>query len=113
MQQDFPQMLTTIIEFIKNTIDSLKLYLLGHPTEVFLIVCALIAGVILIYYLPKIVAQLYKDLMQLLWILTKWSIVIIILLFAIWTIVSFPSTCKFINEHLHTDIDCKDEKLGT
>ncbi|WP_353571090.1 hypothetical protein [Candidatus Albibeggiatoa sp. nov. BB20] len=110
MQEDFTQALTQVIELIKGVVDGLKNYLLGHPIEVFIVICILIASVVLFYYLPKILAALYKDLVQLFIILVRWAVFSIIIVFSIWTIASFSTTCGLINEHLGTKLKCEAQK---
>ncbi|MEK7989820.1 MAG: hypothetical protein VSS52_002340 [Thiotrichaceae bacterium] len=110
MQEDLTQGLTQAIEFIKGVVDSIKLYLLGHPIEVAIIIAILITSIVLFYYLPKILAALYKDLVQLLMILIKWAVFGIIIIFTIWIVASFSTTCDLINEHLGTRLKCETSK---
>ncbi|MCV6638088.1 hypothetical protein [Candidatus Albibeggiatoa sp. nov. NOAA] len=110
MQQDFTQALTYFIELIREAVNALKSYLLNHPLEVFIIICAMVVGFILFYYLPKILAALYKDLIQLFKILMRWAVVGIIVIFSIWIVSTFPTTCGLINQHLGTNLECNKSK---
>jgi hypothetical protein len=107
LQENLTQKLTQIIEFIRGIVDSVKIYLLGHPVEVGVIIGILVVAIILLYYLPKILAALYKDLKQLFIIFARWAVFAIIIIFMIWIVASFPTTCALINQHLGTELKCE------
>ncbi len=107
MQENFVRLLTEFIEFIKTTIDGIKLYLLAHPVEVSAVVVVLIVGLILLLYLPKILLMIYKDIIQLSIILLRWVVIMVIISSLIWLIASFYPSCQLLNQHLGTSLKCE------
>jgi hypothetical protein len=91
---------------MEQYLNEAKRFILDNPEQVIGIIVAVLFLLILLYFLPRLLIAFYNDLVQLIFILAKWTALGIVLFLIAWMVTKSPVPCRLINEHLNLNLIC-------